>query len=228
MATQPLAQDHAAAQTVSRYMRDLSELALRLDAQATGRAAQEIVETVRAGHAVFVAGNGGSASTAGHIACDLLGTCRASGHPKARVIAMADNAATLTAFANDYGYEEVFAYQLGLQAEPGDLLLLLSVSGESPNLVRAAQTARGLGMRVVAWTGAAGSALEKHCDACVNVGSDDYGLTEDLHLALNHVVSRLLNGGEPRRLGSGACAAPPQGGPAPAVGAETAAGPAER
>jgi D-sedoheptulose 7-phosphate isomerase len=119
---------------------------------------------------------------------------------------MADNAAALTALANDYGYEEVFAYQLHLQAEANDLLLLLSVSGNSPNLVRAAQAARSLGMRIVAWIGAAGSALEKHCDACVNVGSDDYGLTEDLHLALNHVISRLLNGGEPRRLGSSASA----------------------
>lgn len=204
MVAQPLLQAQIAAQAVSRYMRELSELALRLDAEATGRAAREMVGAVRAGRAVFVAGNGGSASTAGHIACDLLGTCRAAGLPRARVIGMADNTAALTAFANDYGYEEVFASQLGLQAEAGDVLLLLSVSGESVNLVRAAQTARRLGMRVVGWVGAADSTLEKYCDACVSAGSDDYGLTEDLHLALNHVVARLLNGGEPRRLGSGA------------------------
>lgn len=201
MPTRQPAQNCIAAEAVSRYMRDLSQLALQLDAEAAGRTAWEIVEAVRAGRTVFVAGNGGSASTAGHIACDLLGTCRAAGHPRARVIGMADSTAALTALANDYGYEEVFAHQLGLQAEAGDLLLLLSVSGESPNLVRAAQAARGLGMHVVTWTGAAGSALTKHCDIGVSVGSDDYGLTEDLHLALNHVVSRLLNGGEPRRLG---------------------------
>jgi D-sedoheptulose 7-phosphate isomerase len=201
MSARQLSQELAAAEAVSRYMRDLSELALQLDAEATGRTAQEIVETVRARRTVFIAGNGGSASTAGHIACDLLGTCQSAGHPRARVIGMADNSAALTALANDYGYDDVFACQLGLQAEAGDLLLLLSVSGESPNLVRAAEAGRRLGMRIVAWTGAAGSALEKHCDAFVSVGSDDYGLAEDLHLALNHIVSRLLNGGAPRRLG---------------------------
>lgn len=204
MTARKLAQDHTVAEAVSRYMRDLSALALRLDVKATGRTAQEIVETVRAGRTVFIVGNGGSASTAGHIACDLLGTCRAAGYPRARVISLADNAAALTALANDYGYEEVFAYQLSLQAEAGDLLLLLSVSGESPNLVRAAQEARSLGMHIVAWIGAVGSALEGYCDSCVNVGSDDYGLAEDLHLAINHVISRILNGGEPRRLASGA------------------------
>jgi D-sedoheptulose 7-phosphate isomerase len=135
------------------------------------------------------------------VACDLLGTCRVAGHPRARVVGLADNPALLTALANDTSFEEVFAQQVALQAEPGDLLLVLSVSGTSPNLLRAADAARAAGARVVAWVGVTASSLAKHCDVCVSVDSDDYGLTEDLHLALNHIVVRLLCDGEPRRCG---------------------------
>ena len=199
MATQPASPRAAAADTAAEYFKSLSDLALRMDLEAAGRAAQEIVDTILADRTVFVAGNGGSASTASHVVCDLLGTCRAAGRPRARVVGLADNASTLTALANDTGFEEVFAHQITLQATPGDLLLLLSVSGESPNLLRAAEAARARGVRVVAWVGVAASALDKRCDTCVSVDSDDYGLTEDLHLSLNHVVARLLCGGRPRR-----------------------------
>ncbi|MFF7725843.1 SIS domain-containing protein [Streptomyces sp. NPDC008001] len=200
MAAQPLSPRRTdAAGTATTYLRDLSELALRMDTDAVGRACREIVDAVLAGRTVFVAGNGGSASTAGHIVCDLLGTCRVAGHPRARVIGLADNAAVLTALANDTCFEDVFAHQLTLQASAGDVLLVLSVSGESPNLLRAAETAEALGMSVVGWVGATSSSLEKYCDSCVDIGSDDYGLVEDLHLAMNHIVTRVLTGGEPRR-----------------------------
>ncbi|WP_101254346.1 SIS domain-containing protein [Streptomyces barkulensis] len=199
MPTQPLSRHADAVNTAMAYMRDLSELALRMDLDTVGRATQRIADTIRAGRTVFVAGNGGSASTASHVVCDLLGTCRAVGLPRARVVGLSDNASVLTALANDTSFEEVFAHQIGLQAETGDLLLLLSVSGESPNMLRAAETARDLGMHTIAWVGVQGSSLEKYSECCVSIDSDDYGLTEDLHLVLNHVVARILCGGEARR-----------------------------
>ncbi|WP_051777895.1 SIS domain-containing protein [Streptomyces violaceorubidus] len=190
-----------AAKTAAEYLKGLSTLALRIDMEAAGQAAEEIAATLVAGGTVFVAGNGGSASTASHVVCDLLGTCRVTGHPHARVVGLADNPAVLTALANDTSFEEVFAHQVVLQAAPRGLLLLLSVSGKSSNLLRAAEAARAAGARVVAWVGVAASSLAKYCDVCVSVDSDDYGLTEDLHLALNHIVARRLCGGEPRRCG---------------------------
>jgi D-sedoheptulose 7-phosphate isomerase len=130
--------------------------------------------------------------------CDLLGTCLSVGMSNARVIGLSDNAAVLTALANDIGFAEVFSRQIQMRARPGDLLLMLSVSGESDNLERAAQTAQRRGMRVVAAVGNAGR-IVRYCDPWVEFGNGDYGLTEDLHVALNHIVVRMLNGGEARR-----------------------------
>ncbi|MFJ9085813.1 SIS domain-containing protein [Streptomyces sp. NPDC102384] len=225
MVTQLPIQDSVAADAAALYMKDLSQLALRLDSKAAGRTVQEVAGAILADRTVFVAGNGGSASTASHVACDLIGTSRAVGHPRARVVGLADNVAVLTALSNDVSYEEAFAQQLQLQASAQDLLLILSVSGESPNLVQAASTARTLGMRVIAWVGVAGSTVEKYCDACISVGSDDYGLAEDLHLALNHVVSRVLSGGNARRYCPDASPAVPWARPALSPPSEMKAGP---
>ena len=186
------------ADIAEEYLRNLAELARRIDVRAAAEVAQAIVDTVVGGHTVFVAGNGGSASTATHLVCDLLGTCMATGLRHARVIGLADNASVLTALANDAHFDEIFSRQLALQGRPGDLLLLLSVSGESPNLLAAARTARSGGLRVAAGVGVARSSLVEYCDVWVGCGSADYGLTEDLHLALNHIVARVLNGGRAR------------------------------
>lgn len=199
LSTLPLPPDgHDASHTAAEYFDSLAELARRVDVRAVGQVAQAIVDTVLGGRTVFVAGNGGSASTASHVVCDLLGTCVAIGQPHARIVGLSDNASVLTALANDTRFDEVFSQQLALQASAGDLLLLLSVSGESPNLLSAARTARARGMRVVAGVGMVGSSLAACCDAWVCFGSNDYGLTEDLHLALNHIVVRVLNGGKAR------------------------------
>lgn len=225
MVTQAPPRDSIASDAAALYMKDLSQLALRLDLDSAGRTVQEIAEAIMTGRTVFVAGNGGSASTATHIVCDLIGTARAVGHLRARVIGLADNVAVLTALSNDVSYEEAFAQQLRLQASAQDLLLLLSVSGESPNLLQAATMARALGLRVVAWVGVANSTLEKHCDACLSVESDDYGLAEDLHLALNHVVSRVLSGGNARKYSPDAFSVVAEERPAPCTAPEVKAGP---
>jgi len=145
-----------------------------------------------------VAGNGGSASTAGHVVCDLVGTCVSVGLP-ARIIGLGDNAAVVTALANDIGFEDVFSRQVRLLGTQGDLLLLFSVSGESPNLLNAAREARSCGLRVGVAVGRADATLLKYADVAVCLETTDYGLTEDFQLALNHIVIRLIHGGAPRR-----------------------------
>lgn len=139
-----------------------------------------------AGYTVFIAGNGGSASTASHFATDLS---KAAG---VKAVSLADNVAMLTACANDCGYENVFAHQLRSFARVGDMLIVISVSAESPNVVAANNTAKIKGLLRIAFTGNEGGALRGNVDLELNIPSASYGLVEDLHLMLCHAVTEGL------------------------------------
>jgi len=180
------------------YLTQIVELARRIDVAAVGEFARTVAESILERRTLLVAGNGGSASTAGHVVCDLIGTCVSAGLP-ARVIGLSDSAAAVTALANDIGFDEVFARQVRLFGTPGDLLLLFSVSGESPNLLNAAREAQVCGLRVAVAVGRANAGLLKYADTAVCLDTTDYGLAEDFHLTLNHIVIRLLNGGLPQQ-----------------------------
>jgi D-sedoheptulose 7-phosphate isomerase len=185
------------AQVAEDYLSQIAQLAADLDAREVGGLASAVVNAFMEGRTVFVAGNGGSASTAGHVVCDLIGICLRAGLPRGRVVGLSDNPSVLTALANDVGFDEVFSRQLRLLGAPDDLLLLFSVSGESPNLLRAAEEARAGGLKVAAAVGRADATLLKHADVALRLHTNDYGLAEDLQLALNHIIARLLNGGTP-------------------------------
>ncbi|WP_405765595.1 SIS domain-containing protein [Streptomyces sp. NBC_01538] len=188
------------ASIVSQYLRHLADGALRVDAEAVSQVAACVVETISTGGTVLIAGNGGSASTADHMACDWAANALRAGHRFARVTSLSSNSAYVTALANDIEFSKVFAQQVRAVGAEGDLLVLLSVSGDSPNLVEAAKTAHEQGLTVVALLGNAG-AVAQHCDLVVEAGAGDYGLTEDLHLALNHAMVRVFRGGRPHRYG---------------------------
>ncbi len=140
---------------------------------------------------VFLAGNGGSAATAAHMATDLSKTVagNAGEYPGFRAISLTENAALLSAWANDTAFEEIFVGQLRSLAEPGDVLLLISVSGESRNLLRAAAWAREHGLRTLALLGRDGGQLRRLVDAAVVVPAQEYGPIEDVHLMLNHLFT---------------------------------------
>ena len=159
----------------------------------------DVVDVVHAkcsaGRAIFIAGNGGSASTASHMACDLgknVGADLETDGFRFRVIALADNTATMTAIANDDGYQWVFAKQLRALAEPGDLLILMSASGNSPNVVEAAKTARDIGVSTVGLVGFGGGLLKDLVDLPIVVSGYEYGPVEDVHLVLNHAIAETL------------------------------------
>ncbi len=180
------------------YFTEIVELARRVDMAAVGEFTQTIADTIINRRGLLVAGNGGSASTAGHVVCDLVGSCVSVGLP-ARIIGLNDNAGVVTALANDIGFEDVFSRQVRLFGAAGDLLLLFSVSGESPNLLNAAQEAQACGLRVAVAVGRANASLLKYADVAVCLDTTDYGLAEDFQLTLNHIVIRLVHGGSPRR-----------------------------
>jgi D-sedoheptulose 7-phosphate isomerase len=141
---------------------------------------------------VFVLGNGGSASTASHIANDLSKATVVPGAARMRVIALTDNVALLTAWANDASYDCVFKEQLENLLNPGDTVLGISASGNSPNVLRAIEFARAGGAVTIAWTGSSGGRLKDIVDHCVHVPTEDVGMIENVHLVFDHLVTGLV------------------------------------
>ena len=157
------------------------------------REAVALLERAREERAlVLVFGNGGSAATAAHMACDLAKNAGATGTPRLRAIAIADAPATLTAYANDLSYERTFAEPLLTFGSAGDVAIAISASGESPNVVAAFEAARVVGMSTLALTGPGGSTVARLADVCIHGGGDSPEQIEDVHLVVNHLLTVML------------------------------------
>jgi D-sedoheptulose 7-phosphate isomerase len=152
-----------------------------------------VMALLKRGRAIFVMGNGGSASTASHMAVDLMkGTAVDGGYPRMRVICLADNVGTLTAWANDASYEVVFEEQLKNLMTRGDVVIGLSVSGNSPNILAAMKYARENGATTIGFIGFGGGKLKDLVDIDLTISSRNYGIVEDFHLSLNHIISQFI------------------------------------
>jgi D-sedoheptulose 7-phosphate isomerase len=145
------------------------------------------------GGKILACGNGGSAAQAQHLAAELVGRFREERRALPGIALSADTA-TLTSLGNDYGYERVFARQVEALARPGDLLFAISTSGQSPNVVRAAQSARELGCVVVALTGARGGALAAHADLLLVAPSTVVARIQEVHMLCIHAIADALDG----------------------------------
>jgi D-sedoheptulose 7-phosphate isomerase len=154
-----------------------------------GQAIERLRQARDAKATIFVFGNGGSGATASHFVNDLLkSTVRADeDRPRLRVICLCDNAATMTAYANDVGYETIFAEPLASLADPGDVVIALSGSGQSRNVLRALERARELGLTRIGMTGSGGK-MDKECEICIRVPSDSMQVIEDVHLIVLHSI----------------------------------------
>lgn len=137
---------------------------------------------------VFVMGNGGSAATASHFACDLAKGTLAHDRPRFRVIALTDNMPLFSALANDFGFEHVFSEQLSSLVRGGDVVLAISGSGNSVNVVNAVKHARQAHATTIGLLGFAGGVLKDLVDICILVSNDSYEQVEDLHLMLGHLM----------------------------------------
>jgi D-sedoheptulose 7-phosphate isomerase len=172
--------------TLRDYWDEVASVAAEIDLSCLERAAVMLLTCQARGRVVFVVGNGGSAATASHFACDLSKGTRRDGPPTFHVVSLTDNVPLLTAWANDSGYERVFSEQLTALARPGDLLVAISASGNSPNVVAAVDAARSCGMAVVGLSGRSGGRLAHLVDALVTVPSDRIEVVEDAHLIVAH------------------------------------------
>ncbi len=174
------------------YLDEMTKLLRELDPTPIDAFADCVYQAWRDGRRVFVFGNGGSASTASHYVADFVKTAAVEGQKRLAAFCMNDNIGLLTALGNDISYEETFSYPLASYAQPGDVAVALSCSGNSPNVLHACRWAREHGLTVVALTGFEGGKLKDLADIHINIPSTNFGLIEDLHLSVNHVVAQSL------------------------------------
>jgi D-sedoheptulose 7-phosphate isomerase len=153
--------------------------------------AQRIAQALRDGGKLILFGNGGSAADAQHIAAEFVVRLREH-RPAMPALALTVNTSVLTATANDYGYEQVFARQVEALARPGDVLIALSTSGSSPNVLLAAEAGRARGAWVAALTGELGGALRKRSDLLINVPSQDTQRIQEAHITVGHILCALV------------------------------------
>ena len=155
-------------------------------------AGELICQTLSGGHKILLCGNGGSAADAQHIAAELVG--RYEQQRRAfPAIALTTDTSALTALSNDYGYEEVFARQVQALAMQGDLLIAISTSGKSPNVIRAVEKAKALGCKTIALTGADGEPLTSICDLAVSVPAQRTSRVQEAHITIGHLWCEMVD-----------------------------------
>jgi D-sedoheptulose 7-phosphate isomerase len=182
-----------AAEFTRRYLQYLNEVLKSIDPEAIARFVQTLLEARARGATIFFIGNGGSAATASHFANDLaIGTN--SYEKPFRVISLTDNQAIITAIGNDFGYEEIFVRQLQVVGKPGDVLVAISASGNSPNLIRAMEYAASANIKTVALTAFDGGCLKQIADDVIHIPTalKEYGPAEDAHMVIDHLVGSYL------------------------------------
>src|SRR5215470_1346985 len=166
------------------YFGELQRVASSLPRDGIDEIAATLVKAYDSGRTIYTFGNGGSASLASHLACDLgKGTAYCNGGKRFRVVALTDNLATLTAWANDSGYEDVFSEQLRNFVQAQDVAFAISGSGNSKNVLNALHVARESGAATVGITGFEGGQMKALCDICAIVPSNNMQIIEDVHLA---------------------------------------------
>src|SRR5438874_1307138 len=150
-----------------------------------------VAAALAAGNKVLLAGNGGSAADAQHLAGEILGRFNYDRAPVA-AIALTTDSSILTAIGNDYGYEHIFERQVRGLGRPGDVLIAISTSGRSPNIVHAVAAARAGGLTVIGFTGRSGGEMVEACDLCLCAPADATPLIQQIHIAAGHIVCGLV------------------------------------
>lgn len=179
---------------ITGYLDDVAALLYSLPRQPIQDIVEAILAAYRDSRTIYIIGNGGSASTATHFACDLQKWTVRPGRPRLKAVALTDNMALFSAWANDDGYEHVFAEQLRTLLNPGDLVVAISCSGRSPNVLHALRYAAHCGAMTVGMTGDSGGELIDLVDHCIVVRSQRINQIEDVHMTLCHLLAEVVRG----------------------------------
>lgn len=181
-----------AEQYASDYLTELGRAAQAIDRKTIGAAAALIEDTIAADRTIFACGNGGSAAISNHLLCDFAKGIQTDTPHRPKVVSLSSHVELITAIGNDLSFEDVFVFQLRTAARAGDLLLTISSSGNSENIVRPLQWARDNAVRSIALTGFDGGRSAKLADVNLHVPAHNYGVVEDLHQSAMHILAQFL------------------------------------
>lgn len=174
------------------YFSEVAKAAASIDKDKLDQAVQLLTRTYTDGGMLFSCGNGGSAAIANHLVCDHSKLVRTDTDLLSRVVSLSSTIEMITAIGNDISYDEIFSYQLKTLAKPGDVLITISSSGDSENIVRAALWAKENKMPVISMTGFSGGRSAKIADINLHVAANNYGVIEDTHQSLMHILAQYV------------------------------------
>lgn len=178
---------------ICQYTEKLKAALDGIDQTAVNQLMNLLLETRNAGKQIYIMGNGGSAATASHFVGDFNKGLSLGKEKRFRFICLCDNTPVVMSLANDVAYEDIFVEQLKNFLSPGDVVIGISGSGNSENVIRAARYAKGKGNPVVAFTGYDGGKLLPLADLCLHVNVDDMQIVEDVHMVFNHMMYSVLS-----------------------------------
>lgn len=180
-------------QKIKEYFKRETDIISRLDYEEIERAVRAIIEAYEREANIYIFGNGGSGATASHYVGDFNKGISEHLDKKFRLVCLNDNAASVLAIANDISYDEIFRFQLRGRLKKDDLVIAISGSGNSKNVVNAVEYAKEIGTKVVGLTGYSGGKLKAMADYSMHVPVDDMQITEDIHMAFNHMMYSVLS-----------------------------------
>lgn len=185
-----------------KYVSRMSDVLNALDMKAVAEATAILEKTAADGKLVFCAANGGSAAVASHWVNDLSANTVVDGAPGYRVVSLADNGPSITAIANDASFEEIFSIQLKANMRPGDVVILMSVSGNSPNILKALEYAKANGATTIGCCGFDGGKVKELADVVIHMPTtlDEYGPIEDMFSVIMHIAQSYISMGRGRYL----------------------------
>jgi phosphoheptose isomerase len=182
--------------SIGSYLHDyaaaLKDAIDAISTEAVERVCERVCSAAENGSQILVVGNGGSAAIAEHLCCDWTKGTNCTGHPVISSRSLTANSAIYSAIANDYGFEHVFDTQVEFFAKEGDVLIAISSSGNSPNVLNAVTRAKELGLFVAGFSGFNGGKLAEMADASVYVPTHNYGIVEDAHQAVMHIIAQYI------------------------------------
>jgi D-sedoheptulose 7-phosphate isomerase len=177
-------------ESVNSYFSELEQMVRAISRPDLERVLSLLENVYRSGHRIFIIGNGGSAATASHFALDLAKNTIMAGAPRLKAISLTDHVPLITAWSNDTAYEHIFAEQLANMIEPGDMVIGISASGNSPNVINALLLARQYRAFTVGLLGARGGKMKDMVDASILAPGQNIEQEEDAHMILAHVITR--------------------------------------
>lgn len=174
------------------YMNEIQKGFASIDIANLGKVVETLDSAIKRNSTIYTCGNGGSSSIAEHFVCDFLKGASTGTSIQPIIHALSSNTATVTAVANDIGYDDIFSFQLDKYGKDGDILLCVSSSGNSPNIIKALSMAKSKNIESISFVGFIGGQAKNISDNCIHIPNKNYGIVEDVHHSLMHMLAQYI------------------------------------